>query len=37
MKLFFVQAEEDDGEVLGHLMLVARKVAKEQGLEKGYR
>ena len=24
-------------QLLGHLMLVGRKVAKEQGLEKGYR
>ncbi|XP_023347373.1 histidine triad nucleotide-binding protein 2, mitochondrial [Eurytemora carolleeae] len=31
------EAAEEDGEVLGHLMLVARKVAKEQGLDKGYR
>lgn len=28
------KAEEGDGELLGHLMLTARKVAKEQGLEK---
>jgi len=31
------KAEDGDGELLGHLMLTARKVAKEQGLEKGYR
>jgi histidine triad (HIT) family protein len=31
------KAEDCDGEVLGHLMLIGRKVAKEQGLEKGYR
>lgn len=30
-------AEEADGELLGHLMLTARKVAREQGLDKGYR
>ena len=28
------KAEDGDGELLGHLMLTARKVAKEQGLEK---
>merc|ERR1711874_482456 len=31
------KAEDCDGELLGHLMLIGRKVAKEQGLEKGYR
>lgn len=31
------EAEECDGAVLGHLMLVANKVAMAQGLEKGYR
>jgi len=31
------KAEDNDGDLLGHLMLTARKVAKEQGLEKGYR
>jgi len=31
------KAEDGDGDLLGHLMLTARKVAKEQGLEKGYR
>ena len=31
------EAEDGDAELLGHLMLVARKVAKEQGLAKGYR
>ena len=31
------KAEDSDGELLGHLMLVGRKVAKEQHLEKGYR
>ncbi|ALC39796.1 CG2862 [Drosophila busckii] len=30
-------AEDGDAELLGHLMLVGRKVAKEVGLEKGYR
>jgi len=29
--------EDCDGELLGHLMLVASKVAKKQGLENGYR
>merc|ERR1712215_106424 len=29
--------EDSDEALLGHLMIVARKVAKEQGLEKGYR
>ena len=28
------KAEDVDGDLLGHLMLTARKVAKEQGLEK---
>ena len=28
------KAEDGDGDLLGHLMLTARKVAKEQGLEK---
>ncbi|WAR11191.1 HINT1-like protein [Mya arenaria] len=27
----------EDDQLLGHLMLVAKKVAKEQGLENGYR
>lgn len=31
------QAEDSDEPVLGHLMNVARKVAKEQGLDKGFR
>jgi len=30
-------ATEEDGEVLGHLLLVANKVAKEKGLGNGYR
>lgn len=30
-------AEDDDEQLLGHLMLVARRVAKEQGLDKGFR
>ncbi|XP_034099459.1 adenosine 5'-monophosphoramidase HINT1 [Drosophila sulfurigaster albostrigata] len=30
-------AEDGDAELLGHLMLVGRKVAKDLGLEKGYR
>jgi len=31
------KAEDSDGDLLGHLMLTARKVAAEQGLDKGYR
>merc|ERR1712179_575871 len=31
------EAEDGDAELLGHLLLVAKKVAKEQGLAKGYR
>jgi len=31
------EAEDSDGELLGHLMLTARKVAREQGLTAGYR
>ena len=31
------EAEEGDAELLGHLLLVAKKVAKEQGLANGYR
>ena len=31
------KAEDADGSILGHLLLVGRKVAKEQGLENGYR
>ncbi|XP_022214900.2 histidine triad nucleotide-binding protein 1 isoform X2 [Drosophila obscura] len=30
-------SEDGDGELLGHLMLVGRKVAKDLGLDKGYR
>jgi len=30
-------ADYNDQELLGHLLLVARKVAKSEGLEKGYR
>ncbi|XP_045123754.1 histidine triad nucleotide-binding protein 1-like [Portunus trituberculatus] len=30
-------AGDEDEQLLGHLMLVARKVAKEQGLDKGFR
>jgi len=30
-------ASDEDEKLLGHLMLVARKVAAEQGLENGYR
>ena len=30
-------AEDADASILGHLLLVGRKVAKEQGLENGYR
>lgn len=31
------QATEDDKEILGHLLLVAREMAQNSGLEKGYR
>ncbi|XP_053976974.1 adenosine 5'-monophosphoramidase HINT1 isoform X1 [Hylaeus anthracinus] len=31
------KAEDEDEGVLGHLMLVARKVAKQQGLDNGFR
>lgn len=31
------KASDADGELLGHLLLVGRKVAKEQGLDKGFR
>merc|ERR1711936_1437156 len=31
------KAEDCDEQVLGHLMLVAKKVAKKRGLDKGYR
>jgi histidine triad (HIT) family protein len=31
------EAEDGDAELLGHLLLTAKKVAKEQGLAKGYR
>ena len=31
------EAEDGDVELLGHLLLAAKKVAKEQGLAKGYR
>lgn len=30
-------AGDEDEQLLGHMMLVARKVAKEQGLDKGFR
>ena len=30
-------AEDEDASLLGHLMLTARAVAKEQGLASGYR
>ena len=29
--------EPDDAEVLGHLFIVARKVAEQEGLDKGFR
>ena len=35
--LLIVKAEDVDGALLGHMLLVAKKVAKEQGAEKGYR
>ncbi|XP_028407039.1 histidine triad nucleotide-binding protein 1-like [Dendronephthya gigantea] len=31
------KAEESDEQLLGHLLLVAKKVAAEQGLDKGFR
>lgn len=31
------QAEDDDAALLGHMMIVARKCAKDAGLTKGYR
>lgn len=31
------ETDDFDGELLGHLLLTARKVAKEQGLADGYR
>ncbi|KAL4216367.1 Histidine triad nucleotide-binding protein 1 [Mactra antiquata] len=31
------KAEDSDEQLLGHLLVVAKKVAKEQGLDKGYR
>merc|ERR1719167_1779328 len=31
------KAETEDGDLLGHLLLTAREVAKVQGLDKGYR
>merc|ERR1712150_182907 len=31
------KAKDSDEQLLGHLMLVARKVAKERGMDKGYR
>ena len=31
------KAEDGDGSLLGHLLLTARAVAKQQGLEAGYR
>ena len=31
------KAEDCDEQVLGHCLLVAKKVAKERGMEKGYR
>lgn len=31
------EASDEDAEILGHLMLTARKVAKDQGLDNGYR
>ncbi len=32
-----LDAEENDEQLLGHLMLVASKMAKQAGLEKGFR
>ncbi|ERE83209.1 histidine triad nucleotide-binding protein 2 [Cricetulus griseus] len=31
------QAEEEDQQLLGHLLLVAKKIAKAEGLKDGYR
>lgn len=31
------QAEDDDAALLGHMLIVARKCAKDAGLSKGYR
>ena len=31
------KADDDDSALLGHLLTAARKVAADQGLEKGYR
>ncbi|KAH3870094.1 adenosine 5'-monophosphoramidase HINT1-like [Dreissena polymorpha] len=31
------EAQDEDETLLGHLLLVAKKVAKEQGLDNGYR
>jgi histidine triad (HIT) family protein len=31
------QAEDEDAALLGHLMIVARKVARQEGLTNGYR
>ncbi|XP_074605366.1 histidine triad nucleotide binding protein 1 [Brevipalpus obovatus] len=31
------KAEDSDEQILGHLMLVARKLAKQEGLDKGFR
>jgi len=31
------KSEDEDEALLGHLMIVARKVAKQQGLDEGYR
>ena len=31
------QADDQDSQLLGHLLLTARAVAKDQGLDKGYR
>jgi histidine triad (HIT) family protein len=31
------EAEEEDGTILGHLFLVAAKIAKQQGLDQGFR
>ncbi len=32
-----LQAGEEDAALLGHLLVVAKKCAREQGLAKGYR
>ena len=35
--IYLVQATDEDSQLLGHLLTVARKVADQEKLEKGYR